>query len=499
MVPYAGILSWVLLIPLLRAIENKNSGGAFKLGLLSGIIANFIGTYWLVGTLSRFGGFPFPVSFIFILILSAYSGLSFAIFSYLASRLGFFRKPAIISVLLIAALWTSIEYLFPYLFPFGIANALADYIPVIQIFDLFGVYGLSFLIVIVNLTVFRVVKYLGGHAKFPYPDVSLSVLLLAAALTYGYLIMGQVEKEMESADKIKIGMVQANFDFLEKTENLEPVVTARHKEMSRELESADIIIWPETALQAWFSNTDDFLQIRGETAVPDIEGKYFIVGGMSFTLLDPDKPIVDENITEYNTAFLTDSNGLILSRYHKIKLLLFGEYLPFAKYFPAIRQISPASGNFTPGDELTLFEIKDMDVRIAPLICYEDIIPSFSRRFAARGANLIVNITNDAWFGKTTAPYQHLLISVPRAVETRKYLLRSTNTGISAIIDPIGRVVKKTDTFVRTNLEGEVALMNGGETLYTKLGDVLPLACLVFWVGFAFADRLRPGNIRQGG
>ncbi|MCZ6555771.1 MAG: apolipoprotein N-acyltransferase, partial [Candidatus Dadabacteria bacterium] len=176
------------------------------------------------------------------------------------------------------------------------------------------------------------------------------------------------------------------------------------------------------------------------------------------------------------------------------KLILFGEYLPFAKYIPAIKNISPASGDFTPGDKLDLFEIKEKGARIAPIICYEDIIPSFSRQFVNKGANLIVNITNDAWFGKTIAPYQHLFISIPRAVETRKYLLRSTNTGISAIIDPVGRVVDRTDNFVQTNLEGEVSLMNGGKTLYTRIGDLFPIACSVFWIGFVVVVKLRGKN-----
>src|SRR5690606_10673425 len=158
--------------------------------------------------------------------------------------------------------------------------------------------------------------------------------------------------------------------------------------------------------------------------------------------------------------------------------------LPFSKYFPAIKKISPASGDFTPGDEYDLFEIPEKGARIGPIICYEDILPPFSRKFAEKGANLIINITNDAWIGRTIAPYQHRFGSIPRSIETRKYLLRSTNTGISAIIDPVGRVVAETPTFERMNLEGEVSLMNGANTLYTRIGDVFPFACLVFWAVF---------------
>jgi apolipoprotein N-acyltransferase len=496
MIPHTGILSWVLLIPLFWAIEKKSPRDAFKLGLLAGLISNFAGTYWLIGTLSRFGGFPIIISVLFILVLSAFSGLSFAIFSYIVTKLEFLKKPGVFAALLVASVWISVEYFFPFLFPYGIANSQADYIPVIQIFDLFGVWTLSFIIVVVNLTLMRVLKRALGESALPSGEIALALVLIASTLIYGYRSIDKVDREIAQAPKLKIGMVQANFDFLEKSESQEEVVTERHKEMSEALKSDDLIIWPETAIQAWFPTYAEYLQVNDKTAIPPMDGKYFIVGGMSYTPKDPDaKELTNENTIQYNTAFLADSNGEILGRYHKIKLLLFGEYLPFTNLIPAIKNISPASGDFTPGSYLNLFEIKEKGARIAPIICYEDIIPSFSRRFVKKGANLIVNITNDAWFGRTVAPYQHLLVSIPRTVETRRYLLRSTNTGISAIIDPAGRVVKKTPIFVQTNLEGEVGLMNGNETLYTRVGDVFPVACLVFWIGFAAITKLRGKDI----
>ncbi|HML95840.1 MAG TPA: apolipoprotein N-acyltransferase [Thermodesulfobacteriota bacterium] len=485
MIPYSGILSWILLVPLFYAISDKTPKNAFKLGLLAGTLSNLIGTYWLIGTLSRFGGFPIPVSVIFIVILSAFSGLSYALFSCIVTRLGFTRRPGLLSALLIAAVWTSVEYFFPFLFPYGIGNSQADYLPVIQIFDIFGVYGLSFVIVLVNVAITRAILRQGGRAPFPVREIALSAVLVSASLAYGYVRIGQVDAEITRAPKLKIGMVQANFDFLEKSESQEDIVTEKHKEMSLGLTDVDLIIWPETAIQAWFPTDTNYLALRDTVGVPHMEGKYFIVGGMSFTPKEEDiEVITSENVIQYNTAFLTDSEGKILSRYHKNKLLLFGEYLPFSKYFPAIKKISPASGDFTPGDEYDLFEIPEKGARIGPIICYEDILPPFSRKFAEKGANLIINITNDAWFGRTIAPYQHLFVSIPRSIETRKYLLRSTNTGISAIIDPVGRVVAETPTFERMNLEGEVGLMNGENTFYTRIGDVFPAACLVFWAVF---------------
>ncbi len=261
MIPYSGILSWVLLVPLFCAISGKTPRNAFKLGLLAGTLSNLIGTYWLIGTLSRFGGFPIPVSVIFIVILSAFSGLSYALFSYIVTRLGFMRRPGLLSALLVAAVWTSVEYFFPFLFPYGIGNSQADYIPVVQIFDLFGVYALSFIIVLVNVAITRAIMRRGG-SPFPVREAALSAVLVAAAIAYGYVRIGQVDAEIARAPKLKIGMVQANFDFLEKSESQEDIVTEKHKEMSLELTDVDLIIWPETAIQAWFPTDTNYLVIR---------------------------------------------------------------------------------------------------------------------------------------------------------------------------------------------------------------------------------------------
>jgi apolipoprotein N-acyltransferase len=498
-VPYSGIISWFILIPLFISIRDKSPYQGLKLGLLAGTITNSLGFYWLIGTLSRFGGFPFPIGLLFLLILSAFAGLSFGIFSYLTTRLQLLKKRGISSALAIASIWTSVEFLFPFLFPYTIANPQAHFPPIIQISDLFGIYSVGFLIVLVNVALMRIYTFANEQNPAPYSEIIISVILLTLTMSYGYWRMKTESKLMLEAPKLSIGMVQANFDFFEKVENNQDIISKRHKSMSEALNPSDLIIWPETAIQEWIPTSSDQLIERGSIAVPDIPGTYFIVGGLSFESKgDPSDGMELDEAKKYNTAFLTDSNGIILGRYHKIKLLLFGEYLPFANIFPSLQKLSPASGDFIPGNEFRLFEIKEKGLKIAPLICYEDIIPSFSRKFAAQGANLIVNITNDAWFGKTSAPYQHLLLSIPRAVETRLYLIRATNTGISAIIDPIGRVVAKTEIFKETSLERKVAILDGKDTFYTKIGDLFPIGCLVFWICYGVFDKLRKHKISEG-
>ncbi|MFQ5786618.1 MAG: apolipoprotein N-acyltransferase [Thermodesulfobacteriota bacterium] len=486
-VPYTGFLSWILLTPLFIAIEDKRPFHALCLGVLTGTVLNVIGSYWLIETLSRFGGFPFPISLLFLLILSFYSGLSIGIFTLVISILNLLKKRGYLPVIVIASVWTSIEYLFPFLFPYTIANPQAHFLPIIQISDLFGIYAVSFLIIFVNVTLMRVYKFMRKQGPIPHYEITISILLLTLTLIYGFWRIKTEKRIMADSPKIKVGIVQANFNFLEKIEEHQENMIEIHKSMSQSLNYPDLIIWPETAILLWISTSSDQLVKNGNTAIPDIKGTYFVVGGLSYESNETSPDETDyENITKYNTAFLTDSDGNIIGRYHKIKLLLFGEYLPFSSWIPALKKLSPATGDFIPGNELNLFEIKEKGIKIAPLICYEDIIPSFSRKFVKKGANLIINLTNDGWFGESTAPYQHLLLSIPRAVENRRYLIRSTNTGISAIIDPIGRVTDKTDIFQKTNLEGEVGLLEGRETLYTRIGDLFPWACLVFWIGYAF-------------
>ncbi|HEY7535604.1 MAG TPA: apolipoprotein N-acyltransferase, partial [Thermodesulfobacteriota bacterium] len=351
-IPFAGVLSWVLLIPFFLAIENKSPWNAFRLGVLTGTIANAIGAYWLIGTLSRFGGFPHIVSFFFQLAISIYSGLVFAIFAYITAKLGLFKKQRLLSAILIASVWTSLEYLFPYLFPYGITNSQADYLPLIQIFDLFGMYSLSFLIIFVNVTLMRMLKTLSEHTPTPTLEILTSVTLLILVIAYGYWKIEVETKKITEAPKIKIGIVQANFDMSEKKQKNEKTMSDRYRVMSHVFNSPDLIIWPETAIQTWISVLQDSLVKEGELVIPETEKSYFLVGGLSYRInfnesISAAEP--DQNIDKFNTAFLTDSRGKILGRYNKVKLLLFGEYLPFTKYIPALKNFSPASGDFTPG------------------------------------------------------------------------------------------------------------------------------------------------------
>jgi apolipoprotein N-acyltransferase len=197
------------------------------------------------------------------------------------------------------------------------------------------------------------------------------------------------------------------------------------------------------------------------------------------------------NYRVYNTATLLDGQGRVKGMYNKTFLLAFGEYIPFAKYFPQVYDMLPAASEFSPGETIEVFELGEH--RLGLMICYEDIIPAFGRKVAALDPHVIINVTNDAWFGKTSEPYLHLALATFRTVETRKWLLRSTNTGVSAFVDATGKIVAQTSIYDPEAIAYDVPMMTGPPTLYVRIGDVVGyLGLLGIFVLLGMAWRRKP-------
>jgi apolipoprotein N-acyltransferase len=270
-------------------------------------------------------------------------------------------------------------------------------------------------------------------------------------------------------------MVQTNMGIFDKRQDpMEGV--RRHISMSLELEDEvdpDLLVWPESAYS--FFDPEELGNVKrhvtGALSTP------LIFGGLARRKVDGDE-------RHYNTAYLVDSDGEILGSYDKTYLLAFGEYLPFGDVFPILYDWSPNSGRFTKGSHVRPLEWGDY--RISALICYEDIVPRFVRSAVSEGdPHLLVNVTNDAWFGDTSEPWQHLALAKMRAVEHHRYLVRSTNSGVSAVIDPLGRTVVQSGVMTRESLHATVHMMTG-TSVYQMLGDWPGwLAFLgVIWAGF---------------
>ncbi len=484
-----GILGWICFVPLLAALRGKSAPQSLRLGMISGTAMNLVSLYWLVGTLTRFGEIPLLASIAAVFIFCVYSSLQFGIFTWYISRLGLCRGKSVANALMISFAWVVAEFFFPVLFPYGIGVSQGYYPMAIQVVDILGMSLLGFLMFFVNVSVFYLVDDVRGRKEIALAPPAISIAAIAILLGYGSFRMNEIENFLETEPRMEVAMVQANFDYAEKNLDNEPVITKKHGEMSRELEGADLVIWPETSVQHWFPKEDSVYSIEHQrNVVPTGHTAHFLIGGLSFiqdSLLLEDGWDEEDN-KKYNTAFLVDLQSNILAHYSKTRLFLLGEYFPWInEELKFLKRVFPMIGDLTPGEELKVLEVPEKNIRIGPLICYEDIMAEISRNYVKMGVNLLVNLTNDAWFGKSAAPHQHLLLSVPRAVETRRYLVRSTNSGISAIISPTGEIEARTGIFTTENLKGEVVLIDSLETLYTRVGDIFAWIALAVTALFA--------------
>ncbi len=294
--------------------------------------------------------------------------------------------------------------------------------------------------------------------------LAYAALVLIVSLIYGYQRLEVVGEEIASARKLAIGVVQGNVDIDMKWN---PVLAQRnldqHRRLTDELTAVPLVIWPESAMEI---TVPEDLQVLPTELMPQFKAERasFIFGAKSIR----GKP-GRSDIKAFNTAFFTDAKGRILARYHKQVLLAFGEYLPFQKILSLIPAMPFADG-FTPGAGPVAFHLA-RGVRVAPLICYEDLMPELARRFVSETrANVLVNLTNDAWYGKSVGPWQHLHLAQSRAIETRRSLLRVTNTGVTSLVNAKGEVVKTLPMFTPATLQTEVDILNE-ETFYVRFGD----------------------------
>ena len=453
-------LAWVALVPLFWVIPRAASlRHAVFFGWLMGFVAHLVGFYWLVHTISVFGGFSYPVSGFIFLIYAALQGLQVAILVFLVRTAGF--GPLQIFP---AVFWVAIEFWFPLLFPWHLANTQSSFLWFIQTADLVGPYGASWVMMWCNAAIYALAFATRVERRPRLLAVAYAALSVILSVVYGVQRLESVGEDMAGARKVSVAAVQGNIDIdlkwnpAKAKQNLE-----QYLNLTRQVENAPIVIWPESSVEAWLP--DDFAVLPPEF-MPSLtaERAYFIFGAKSFQ-----GRLGGRNFRAFNTAFVTDRSGRLLGRYHKQVLLAFGEYLPFADILSLLPAIPFADG-FTRGDGPRAFYLF-RQIRLAPLICYEDLMPDLSRDFVKETkANLLVNLTNDAWYGRTVAPWQHARLAQLRAVETRRSLLRVTNTGITTLINAKGEIGESLPIFSPGVLKTDVEILDG-ETLYVSFGD----------------------------
>ena len=461
----------------LTALELLHAQGArtrrrLLVGWTHGFVTYTGGYYWLVEMLENFSGYHGAPNWFFASVFFAFLAGQHAVFAWLYGRArtrGF--APALILIAGIAAL----EQFYPALFPSYLANGFHQIPIAIQLADLGGPVLVSVVILLVNAAVFEVGRAIVQKRPVPWklPAGALAAVLLT--LGYGAYRVSAVDAAAEAADKLNVGVIQVNMGIFSKRDD--PWEGhRRHLAQTRALtadEDIDLVVWPESAFTFFLpdgtSNVQSIVTRGIDTPV--------LFGGLA-------RREIDGTEKHYNTAYLADGRGEILGTYDKTYLLMFGEYLPFGETFPWIYDLSPNSGRFTPGSHVKPLTFGD--TRISTLICYEDVLPGFTRAAVREGdPHLLVNITNDAWFGDTLEPWIHLALAKFRAVEHHRALVRSTNSGVSAVVDPVGRVVTHGGVFTRETLRAEVPLLDHG-TVYGVAGDWPGWAGLggILWMAF---------------
>ncbi len=471
-------VAWIALLPLFLALKGQSIKNGAWLGGLTGILY-YIGTvHWVTNSVHFYGGIPLvPASFI-TLLLCAYLAVYPALFGAAAvhlkntgPRLFFVSAPA---------LWTALELARTYVFS-GFPWALLGYtqysaLPVIQAADITGVYGVSFLIVLVNVAAAEFIMNRKDRVA-----VVTAVLVLSLALGYGFV---RLHAPVQTGG-IGISVVQGN---IEQDKKWDPAyqseVLGTYKRLTLEAlrRHPDLIIWPETATPFYFNGgsagdrtlTSDLVAFVRQNHTP------LLFGSPTYEV----KP--NRHIIGRNSAFLLSADGRLEATYHKMHLVPFGEYVPLKKVLFFVEKMVQAIGDFQGGDEYTVMTVPygepndRKETKLSTVICYEIIFPDLVRRFVKGGAAVLTTITNDAWFGRTAAPYQHFSMAVFRAVENRVPVARAANTGISGFIDAQGRILETSGIFTEAELMRTLVPGTEKKTFYTRYGDVFSYACVLF-------------------
>jgi apolipoprotein N-acyltransferase len=469
-----GWLAWGAFVPILVALRAESSlRRTVVIGLVAGLAVNVPAFQWLVGTIHRFGGFPLSVSLAFYLALSTYSALQFVILAVAFRRTGF--APLAIAA---PAIWVSLELVFPNLFPWRLANSQIEFPPLLQIGELTGPFGLSFVMVWAAAAVART---LVEGVRSAAPALVAAAIATAGVVVFGIVRLDAIDRAGMAAPKAKIGLVQGNLSIEEKgnvhyfESNL-----ATYRRLTLELGTEpDVVIWPESVIDQALPRELERVSPGGLLRLG--VRRPLLVGALTYRD-DPERPLL------FNSVLGIDVDGRVLGTSDKQILMPFGEYLPFASIFPSLRQLSPQKGDFEAGAEVVPIDVPGVG-RFAPLNCYEDLRAGIARDAVRRlRADVLFAVANDAWFGATAAPYQHEALAAWRAVETRRALVRVTNTGVTDVVEPSGRVTVRLPIFEEVAVVASVPKL-AIETVYVRFGPVFAGGTCLLAIGLIGAGR----------
>ncbi len=490
----------IALVPLIEAAWGREWFYAGRLGFLAGLVHFSTLLWWISPTISRFGNLPgwaaWPVFGLLVCYLAIYPAIWSGLVGYWTSG-SYCRLPL---PLALAGAWTLLEWIRGHaLTGFAwdyLAYALEPVPPLIQTAEIWGPYGLTFFIVLLNVLLWQSWKGpitgiddsgLQGNRRIRLARIGLVLVCITGLWFYGKWRMEDIAHGDARLPAAKIAAIQAAIPQDKKWDpafqtatmrtyyklTLEAIKKFNKSEGGQILPS--LVIWPETATPFYFQDQGplrkDVLSIARnlDTAL--------LFGSPAYRFDATGSP-------EYlNSAYLLGPDGVVAGRYDKRHLVPFGEYLPWGWITAWAQGFLPSTGQFSPGSKSIPLSWRDFHVGV--LICFESIFPALSRETVREGANFLAVLTNDAWFGLTGAPYQHEAMAVFRAVETRRWVIRAANTGISSLISPGGVRKEKTPLFKPCYIEGTIHLRKD-RTLFVRYGASWLLLFCLFWVIIPF-------------
>jgi len=487
-------LAFICFVPLLYALRELTPRQALRRGAWMGFITHLGGYTWIVHLLKDFAFLPTPLAVLGYVLICAAQGFLFAVFAWIL-RHAWIRSGWSLAALVPLALCAT-ELAYPLLFQSYTGVSLMPALPLIQMADLGGVLLLSALQAVVNGALAELLFFFAARKaapgvipsatapRVPYASLTAALLFLAASIGYGELRLSQMRAAEKAAPKQQVGLAQPNVGEVELHEHPFAAVRALWDETAElQVRGADLVIWPEAAFNLQL--VDVTRRELGKSISDHIPVN--IVAGM----------MRGEMGTQHvwNSAVSISADGMLGDHYDKIALLAFGEYIPFGDTFPILYRWSPMASPLSRG--VTTAPLREGPWLLATSICYEGILPRTVAKtmedYGGGRANLLVNLTNDSWYGAGHEQEQHLMLAAMRTVEHRRWLARATSTGVSAFADSMGRLVQTIPRDTRGVAMQEVPMLSG-TTVYERLGDWPGYLSLLILAGIFLRARLQRGK-----
>ncbi|MBI4367980.1 MAG: apolipoprotein N-acyltransferase [Candidatus Omnitrophica bacterium] len=486
--------AWIAFVPILFHLQRlKQARHAFLSFYLFGALF-FLGSWEWLRHVTYFGWLFLVFSY------AVYFGL-FGIVTYWFLKRGHF----FLSLFMIPSAWTVLEWVRTEIPVWGfgwnlLAYSQASNLDVAGIAGLFGAYGVSWIIVFANLSIFFLIHFEMTHQKSEAPVVLFSITALGLVLAFFSLYQTN-RPALPQQGNVRLAVIQANIPQVIKWDSKhQSAILETYEKLTRFVsydEKPDLIVWPEAAFPGYFNSDrarESVFRLEQGLQIP------ILLGAPHLDILE------DGRERAYNSAYLLDRRLSLENRYDKVRLVPFGEYVPWRGFFRPIGierfAYSLGVSDFEAGGEQRVFSLRRPDTAVGErkfsvLICFEDTFPFLARKSAERGAQFLLVVTNDAWFGKSAAPYQHLQASIFRAIENGVPVIRSANTGVSAFIDPDGKVSDRVrdkrgkDTFIVGGLVRSISLTDQ-ITFYRKGGYQFPFYCFILMIAGMVFTFIRP-------